>query len=96
MHVVHGPHADGAGGMNPVDMPLAPTVRSYARWAEAQGCTLDAQPVTRGGQDLTALAIRSPAGAVALEIFMEWEDPLMSTTIARLDRRLGIKSHLFR
>lgn len=72
-----------------------PTVSDYVSWAQGKGCTVvvGAAP---GGQAMQIVSIRAPSGAQAMEVVLEMHDPLMSTTIARLDRRLGIKSYLFR
>lgn len=72
-----------------------PTAASYIAWARAQGCVVGIEPVTRRGQPLNAVSIWAPSGQGALEIVLELDDPLVSTTIARLDRRLGLKSDLF-
>jgi hypothetical protein len=74
----------------------APTYRSYRDWAQAQGCRCDSSDITRDERVLQALRIVAPSGARVTEILSELDDPVMSTTIARLDRRLGLKSHLFR
>lgn len=76
--------------------PGWPSVSDYLAWAQGRGCTVTVQPITREGRELQIVTITAPHGAVAVEIAMQLDDPLMSTTIARLDRRLGMKSHLFR
>lgn len=73
-----------------------PSVTDYADWAREQGCTVTFKPIERDGRSLQIVTIVAVSGAAAIEVVMEPGDPLMSTTIARLDRRLGMKSHLFR
>jgi hypothetical protein len=76
-------------------MSDVPTVARYIDWARDCGCVVGVEPLVRGGQSLSAVSIWAPSGRGALEIVLELDDPLMSTTIARLDRRLGLKSSLF-
>lgn len=73
-----------------------PTVATYLDWARRQGCTVEMVECRRGDRSLFAVTIRAPSGAQVREIVAETTDPLMSTTIARLDRHLGLKSGLFR
>jgi hypothetical protein len=72
-----------------------PSVADYAARATEQGCTTTVTDVTRAGQPLQALRIEAPSGAHAMEIFSEWSDLLATTTIARLDRQLGMKTFFF-
>lgn len=72
-----------------------PDAHGYIAWARAQGCTAEVRAVPHQGQPLHAVTITAPSGRSALEIVLELEDPLMTTTVARLDRRLGLKSTLF-
>jgi hypothetical protein len=72
-----------------------PTVADYLKRAEAQGCTATTTDVARAGQPLQALRIKAPSGAHAVEIFMDWTDPLATTSVARLDRQLGLKTFFF-
>lgn len=73
-----------------------PSVQTYLDWARANRCTVRVTPVVRDGRRLQAVVICAPSGATVCEIVSESDDPLMSSTIARLDRRLGLKSYLFR
>lgn len=77
-------------------MTTQPTVQTYLDWARAQNCAIDLAAIERDARLFQIVQIRAPSGASVTEIVSELHDPLMSTTIARLDRRLGLKSHLFR
>lgn len=68
----------------------------YLNWARAQGCSVRLSLATGDKtQGRRIAAIRHPSGAHVFEPFSEEADPLASTTVARLDRRLGLKSYLF-
>lgn len=73
-----------------------PSLADYVEWAQRQNCTATITLAEREGRLLQIVTIIASSGMRAVEIAMELDDPLMSTTIARLDRRLGIKSNLFR
>lgn len=73
-----------------------PTLRAYLEWAKAQGCIAETREISRDGQPLLVASLTAPGGRHAVEVAAEADDPLMSSTIARLDRRLGLKSWLFR
>lgn len=76
--------------------PKWPSMAAYCDAARARGCQVEIGETTRHQRQFTVIVIRAPAGATVSEIVGEIDDPAMSTTIARLDRRLGLKSHLFR
>lgn len=71
-----------------------PTVGDYAARVRERGCTISDR-VVDGGQPLRLLRIEAGDGRCATEIFMAWSDQLASTSIARLDRQLGIKTNFF-
>jgi len=73
-----------------------PSAHDYIGWAQDQGCVVTIVQTLRDGRALHIVSIASQAGQTAIEVVMELADPLMSSTVARLDRRLGMKSHLFR
>jgi hypothetical protein len=73
-----------------------PTMAAYLAWAKASGCTVTLSAPNSDLPGAYRLAtIISPRGASAVEVFAEEDEPLMSTSVARLDRRLGLKSRLF-
>ena len=72
-----------------------PAVGDYFAWARSQGFTVSCRPVVCRGQTYQLARIERPDGRSVLEIFQDEQDSLMSTTVARLDRRLGLKSYLF-
>lgn len=72
-----------------------PSVADYAERAGGQGCAVSAVDVVREGQPLKVLHVVNPSGRNATEIFMDWTDLLATTTVARLDRQLGIKTFFF-
>jgi hypothetical protein len=74
-----------------------PTLTGYLAWAKGEGCavSISGAPDAETGGYSTA-CITAPSGNVAIEVFRGADDPLMSATVARLDRRLGIKSYMFK
>ncbi len=73
-----------------------PSVAAYLDWAMAQACTVARTSCDRFGKPVYQQArITAPDGRSAVAIFIEDDDLLMSTTVAYLDRRLGLKSYLF-
>lgn len=77
------------------DWSQYPTVARYLDWARDQGCQVACAPATLGPNDYQVARITAPDGRSASEVFIQDSDPLMSTTVARLDRRLGLKSAFF-
>jgi hypothetical protein len=79
------------------DLSQFPTVAAYLAWAKTQGCAVDLIDGPADGPAQYRMAIITAPGGDprVLEIFQEETDVLMSTTIARLDRRLGLKSAFF-
>ena len=79
------------------DLSAWPTVRAYLDWAIGQG--FDVRIVDLASPGVTryrcALIVDRASGRSTPEIFQEEGDHLMSTTVARLDRRLGRKSYFF-
>ncbi len=73
-----------------------PTLSDYIAHARDAGFTVTTRKREEAGLPLIAVSIVTPEGAMAVEIAASLDDPLASTTIARLDRRLGRKSYLFR
>ena len=72
-----------------------PSVAQYLDWARDQGCQVTCAPATSGPNDYQVARITAPGGRSVSEVFIQDGDPLMSTTVARLDRRLGLKSAFF-
>lgn len=64
-----------------------PTIADYCAAAQREGCRI----VQADG----AVTITSPAGLSVTEFVATPDEPLASTTIARLDRRLGHKTWLY-
>ncbi len=77
------------------DWSLWPTVADYLAWARAQGCQVTLTQVPSGDNLYQLARIVAAQGAAVTEVFIQDSDPLMSTTVARLDRRLGLKSAFF-
>ncbi len=67
----------------------------YIERARRNGCRIATATIERDGQQLRTMILTAPGGQVAIGIVTEWDEPLASTTIAHLDRRLGLKSHFF-
>lgn len=72
-----------------------PTMAQYLDWARGQGCRVTCAEVESGPNAYKVARITAPDGRTVSEVFIQDSDPLMSTTVARLDRRLGLKSALF-
>jgi hypothetical protein len=76
--------------------PDYPPVCAYLDWARSQACEVELSTSDRFGHPVYQHAkITAPDGRFAVAIFIDDDDPLMSTTVAYLDRRLGLKSYLF-
>jgi hypothetical protein len=74
------------------DMTAWPTIDAYLAWTRETGCSVRIVDKSR----YRCAMIANPAsGKQVCEIFLEDTDRLMSTSVARLDRRLGLKSHFF-
>ena len=68
---------------------------SYIEWAKQQGCTIREEHVSGdAGQSFKLVTFAMPNGKWATEVTSA-DDHLISTTVARLDRRLGTKSAFF-
>ncbi len=74
-----------------------PTFAEYLRWAREQGCSVQTGVVQAGvhrSQGVTRIG--SPNGRLwVIEAGTEQTEILLPTSIARLDRRLGLKSPWF-
>lgn len=69
-----------------------PTFAQYLQWAKAQGCTIQTGVI--GVHGVTKIV--SPDGKRwVIEAETQQSSYLVPTTIARLDRRLGLKSPWF-
>lgn len=70
-----------------------PTFARYLAWATEQGCTVQTGYTVDGhGRTHTLTRIVSPNGKWVVEAGTQQSDYLVPTTIARLDRRLGLTS----
>ncbi len=68
---------------------------TYVKWAEGQGCEIREEHLVRDhGQTVKLVTLTMPNGKWATEVTSE-DDYLISTTVARIDRRLGVKSNFF-
>ena len=72
-----------------------PSMAQYLDWARAQGCQVACAETVSGANVYQLARITAPSGRSVSEVFIQESDPLMSTTVARLDRRLGLKSAFF-
>jgi hypothetical protein len=73
-----------------------PTVADYLSFAERNGCSVTSQAISEPRAEAYAAAvIRHPNGRQVRSVFVDRTDVLMSSTIAHLDRRLGVKSYFF-
>jgi hypothetical protein len=74
-----------------------PTFGDYLRWALEQGCAVrSGYAVGPGGQTHSQTIIVSPdESRWVIEAGTDQDEFLTPTTIARLDRRLGVKSPWF-
>ena len=73
-----------------------PTFGSYVDWALKQGCTVrSGAKVTGGGRAVGLTQITAPSGKRVVVVGTHQNEYLVPTTIARLDRRLGLKSPFF-
>lgn len=74
-----------------------PTLGQYMAWATKAGCTVKQGVVsTAAGRAEPVVKITSPDGERWVIVSgMLQDEYLMPTTIARLDRRLGMKSEFF-
>ena len=72
-----------------------PTIAAYIAWARAQGFGVVTHDVLAGDQRLIIVKISGEHGRSAIEVVETFDDPIASTTVARLDRTLGSKSWLF-
>lgn len=73
-----------------------PSVQAYIDWCELQRCSVTVEQATSANQLLLIVVITAPDGKVAREVVDSLDDLLASTSIARLDRRLGLKSYMFK
>jgi hypothetical protein len=72
-----------------------PPFEDYIEWAKGQGCKVNETHVSReNGHTYTIVTFVTPSGAWAVEVTSP-DDYLISNTVARLDRRLGLKSSFF-
>ena len=71
-----------------------PTLREYLTWAKRHAkCRWDQQIVVDDdGRPFTVYVILAPDGRFVTSVGIELDEYLTPTTVARFDRRLGIKS----
>jgi hypothetical protein len=73
-----------------------PSISAYLDWARGAGCRVVLSTTARFGHPVYQQAeIATADGRRAVAVFVEDDDLLMSTMVAYLDRRLGLKSYLF-
>lgn len=73
-----------------------PTFGQYLAWALEQGCDVKQGVVPAGqGQAYGITKIVAPSGKLVIDVGTQHKEPLAPTTIARLDRRLGLTSPFF-
>jgi hypothetical protein len=73
-----------------------PTFGEYIAWAVRQGCSVKNGVILVEGQPYSVTRIFDRAGKKwVAEVGTEQEDLFVPTTIARFDRRLGLKSPFF-
>ncbi len=73
-----------------------PTFGEYIAWAVRQGCSVKSGVMLVEGQPYSVTRIFDQAGKKwVAEVDTGREDLFMPTTIARFDRRLGLKSPFF-
>jgi hypothetical protein len=73
-----------------------PSICAYLDWARSVGCRVEVATTDRFGRPVYQQAtITASDGGQAVAVFVDDDDLLMSTAVAYLDRRLGLKSYLF-
>lgn len=73
-----------------------PTFAQYLGWAKGQGCEIkQGIIIDDDGRPYDLTLITSPSGRHYIDTVTQHNDRLLPTTIARLDRRLGLKSPRF-
>ena len=72
-----------------------PTIARYIEWARAEGFGVVTTETVAGDQRLIIVELTGENGQSSLEVVETLQDPITSTTVARLDRGLGRKSWLF-
>lgn len=73
-----------------------PTLGIYADWALKQGCTVKyGTTMAPSGRAVSILKITAPSGKRVVATGTLQDEHLAPTTIARFDRRLGLKSPFF-
>ena len=74
-----------------------PLFAEYLRWArEEHNCTSQSGYITdEDGRAHTLTKIEAPSGRWVIEVGTRQDEHLVPTTIARLDRRLGLVSPWF-
>ena len=81
-----------------MSMPFGghPTLAQYMAWAKEEGCEVKQGVVYNdNGQPYSITKIIAPSGKWVHEVGTQHGDYLVPTTIARLDRRLGLASPFF-
>ncbi|MBT0670016.1 hypothetical protein HT136_16750 [Novosphingobium profundi] len=73
-----------------------PRLRDYVAVAAAQGIVVSTCEQDRAGERFLVVMLRAPSGAHVVQVARELGEELASTSVARLDRGLGIKTGLFR
>jgi hypothetical protein len=70
-----------------------PTFRQYLTWAIKAGCKVETGVGdTEDGRPVTVTIIVAPDGRKSTDVGTQYDDRLVPTTVARLDRQLGMKS----
>ena len=73
-----------------------PTFGHYIEWARSEGCQIDqGYLIDNVGQSHSVTKIVAPSGKWVIDVGTQHSEHLVSTTIARLDRRLGLRSPYF-
>jgi hypothetical protein len=68
------------------------TLGAYVRWAQQQGCTIRRSAVLDDKGDALAVVMISNGDRWVTEIGTQLDEYIVPTTVARFDRRLGLKS----
>lgn len=69
-----------------------PKFGQYIEWATSQGCEIKQGVRYADGAAYSITKITAPSGQYYIDVGTQHNDPLLPTTISRLDRRLGLQS----
>ena len=73
-----------------------PTFERYLDWAAGEGCAVDESVAQdQDGRAYRLTRIAAPSGRWTVEVDLKPNDYLVPTTVARLDRKLGLQSPFF-